>query len=148
MARDSKRRAPHVSEAEAERDRVVATLRHHYAAGRLSLEDFSARVDAAYSARDVDEVQDTLRGLSAGPLAARTASPLATAFRHEGFLITAAVFAVIEVFFVAVWAAAGAAYFWPIWPALVCAFILALVLVGLTAEAAQRRRKRARRAVR
>jgi uncharacterized membrane protein len=130
------------SESDAERERVVAVLRHHYAAGRLTLEDFTERIDRAYSAGTMDELEATTRGLAAGPLALESRGPLATALRHEGFLIPAAVFGVIETVLIAAWVVAGAGYFWPIWPALVILLVLSLILIGLTAEAAQHRRRR------
>ena len=44
---------------DAEREAVAAELREHYAQGRLSMEDFSQRLDAAYAARtrgDLDKL--------------------------------------------------------------------------------------------
>ncbi len=44
---------------DAEREAVAAELREHYAQGRLSMEDFNQRLDAAYAARtrgDLDKL--------------------------------------------------------------------------------------------
>lgn len=46
--------APRVSDSD--RDRTVATLGEHAAAGRLSLEEFDTRAQAAYAARTVDDL--------------------------------------------------------------------------------------------
>jgi hypothetical protein len=48
---------------DAEREAVAAELREHYAQGRLSLEDFNQRVDAAFAARtrgDLDKLINDL----------------------------------------------------------------------------------------
>jgi hypothetical protein len=54
---------PAVRASDADRDRVVARLREHCAEGRLTLEEFSARVDEAYSARTVGDLETVLREL-------------------------------------------------------------------------------------
>jgi hypothetical protein len=41
---------------DADRDAVVAQLREHYAAGRLSLEEFQYRLDAVYRAQTIREL--------------------------------------------------------------------------------------------
>ena len=40
--------------SDADRERAVSSLRDHLVAGRLTLEEFSERVEAAYSARVVE----------------------------------------------------------------------------------------------
>lgn len=63
----------HVSDAE--RERAVGSLRDHLLAGRLTLEEFSERVELAYSARVGRELARAQRGLpepgSASALSAR-----------------------------------------------------------------------------
>jgi hypothetical protein len=54
---------------DADRDRVVATLREHYAGGRLTLEEFSSRSDLALSARSRVDLWTALAGLSVAPFA-------------------------------------------------------------------------------
>ena len=46
-----------------------------------------------------------------------------------GFTITAGVFAALELFLCAIWLAAGAGYFWPVWPALGLGIALGVVFV-------------------
>src|SRR6266508_389423 len=99
MARERQRRALGVSQSEAEREQVAATLRHHYAAGSLSIDEFTERVDRAYAAETVDELRAVLAGLSAPPLSV-SGGRLGLVLRHEGFLIPAAVFGAIEVFLI------------------------------------------------
>jgi hypothetical protein len=49
--------------SDADRDRVAAALQEHYAAGRLSAEEFDQRVDAAMAARTLDELDRLLADL-------------------------------------------------------------------------------------
>ena len=58
---------------DAEREAVAGQLREHYAAGRLSIEEFQARLDAAYAAATADQLRRVTADLPAagpGPAAA------------------------------------------------------------------------------
>jgi hypothetical protein len=46
-----------------DRDRILSTLREHYARGRLTLEEFSARSDLVFASRTYGELRAALRGL-------------------------------------------------------------------------------------
>jgi Domain of unknown function (DUF1707)/Cell wall-active antibiotics response 4TMS YvqF len=60
-SRDSERvSAPDLRASDAEREQVASALREHLVAGRLTLDEFSERVDAAHAARTVGEL-DALR---------------------------------------------------------------------------------------
>jgi uncharacterized protein DUF1707 len=48
---------------DAEREAVAAELREHYAQGRLSIEDFNERIDAAYAARTRADLDRLTRDL-------------------------------------------------------------------------------------
>jgi Domain of unknown function (DUF1707)/Cell wall-active antibiotics response 4TMS YvqF len=52
-----------VRASDAERERVAVALREHCAAGRLTLEELSARLDEAYRARTGGELEAALREL-------------------------------------------------------------------------------------
>jgi hypothetical protein len=52
--------------SDAERERAAASLREHCAAGRLTLEELSERLDEAYQARTGGELERALRELPAG----------------------------------------------------------------------------------
>ena len=54
---------PRIRASDADRDGVTAALREHYAAGRLSEEEFDQRVDAAMVARTIEELDDLLADL-------------------------------------------------------------------------------------
>jgi hypothetical protein len=57
--------------ADADRDRTAAALREHLAAGRLTAEEFDERLDKAYAAKTLGELDDLmtdLPGTDLGPL--------------------------------------------------------------------------------
>jgi hypothetical protein len=56
---------PAVRASDAEREQVVADLREHAAQGRLTLEEFSERVDQAYGAKTLAELEQAKRELPA-----------------------------------------------------------------------------------
>jgi Domain of unknown function (DUF1707) len=58
---------PELRVADADRERAVVELREHAVAGRLTLEEFSERVDQAYAARTRGELDVVLRELPPAP---------------------------------------------------------------------------------
>jgi Domain of unknown function (DUF1707) len=54
---------PNIRASDADRDRAAALLREHHAAGRLTPEEFSERLDRAFSARTVGEIDGLLKDL-------------------------------------------------------------------------------------
>jgi DUF1707 SHOCT-like domain/Cell wall-active antibiotics response LiaF, C-terminal len=56
---------PDVRASDAEREQVVAELREHAAEGRLTLEEFSGRIDEAYGAKTRAELERVKRDLPA-----------------------------------------------------------------------------------
>jgi class 3 adenylate cyclase len=101
--------------SDADRERVAERLREHYGAGRLSEDDLSERVEAAYGVRTMSELAALTADLPAAPGHARRPrrGALATSVR-----IHLTVYLVVNLMLVAIWAAAGAGYFWPVWPIL------------------------------
>ena len=62
--------SPDLRASDADRDRAVAELREHTATGRLTLEEFSERVDRAVAARTLSELEEIRGDLpTAGPVA-------------------------------------------------------------------------------
>jgi DUF1707 SHOCT-like domain/Protein of unknown function (DUF2516) len=49
--------------SDADRERVTQELRHHFEAGRLTLDDFNDRLDATFNARTVGELFEVTRDL-------------------------------------------------------------------------------------
>jgi hypothetical protein len=98
--------------SDAERDAVVAQLREHGGAGRLSIEELDERIAAALAAptrRDLAALVADLPRLPRPRDAARERRELRDHVRSY-----VAVMALLLV----IWALTGAAYFWPIWPIL------------------------------
>ena len=61
---------------DAEREAVAEQLREHYAAGRLTIDEFRARLDAAYSATTAAGLSRVTADLpAAGPAPARHGEP-------------------------------------------------------------------------
>jgi len=71
---------------DAEREAVAGQLREHYAAGRLSIDEFRARLDAAYAAATADELRRVITDLPAagpGPAAGPALAGPAPAARYR-----------------------------------------------------------------
>jgi hypothetical protein len=60
-----KEQLPALRASDAEREQVVAELREHAAQGRLTLEEFSQRIDEAYGAKTLAELEEVKRELPA-----------------------------------------------------------------------------------
>lgn len=114
--------------SDQERDRVAAEIREHYAAGRLSEEEFDERVSAAYAARTQGQLEALRRDLPALPpsvaeqraeLATRRSRLQRQMLQQTGGGLLAFVICTL------VWLAAGAhGGFWPVWVALAPAITL------------------------
>jgi hypothetical protein len=114
---------PELRVSDQERERTVSEIREHFAAGRLTDDELSERVQAAYDARTVGELQSLRADLPKLPatraeqraeLAQRRGELQRRLLQQSGGAVGA--FLVCTV----IWAAAGATgMFWPIWIALV-----------------------------
>jgi class 3 adenylate cyclase len=109
------RNTPGVRASDADRERVAELLRDHFGAGRLSEEELSERVEAAYGVRTTSELETLTADLpsASGPRPARRRSALETSVR-----IHFTVYVLVNLMLIGIWAASGAGYFWPIWPIL------------------------------
>ena len=54
---------PRIRASDADRDRVAALLREHHAAGRLTADEFNERLDKAYAAKTLGELDELLADL-------------------------------------------------------------------------------------
>jgi uncharacterized protein DUF1707 len=105
--------------SDADREQAADALREHFAAGRLTEEELSDRIDAVYRATTVQELNHLRRdlpSLPASPQASRTelahrrAELRRQLLQHAGGAFTP--FAACTV----IWAASGAdSAFWPVW---------------------------------
>jgi hypothetical protein len=121
-----------------ERERVVAALRKQFADGKLSLDDFGDRVEAAYAAVTADDLYLTVGGLdvatspaSVVPHAAGAPAPPAppavparpparrdkAAIARKSFYGHLGPYVVVNAFLVMIYVITSfGGYFWPIWP--------------------------------
>ena len=99
--------------ADVDRDLAVTRLGEHAAAGRLSAEELDERADRALAARTRGELDAVFVDLPYQATRQRRArrgrDELAEHLRA---------FVLVNLLLIAIWAAAGAGYFWPIWPLL------------------------------
>jgi hypothetical protein len=119
---------PNIRASDTDRDRTASLLREHLAAGRLSPEEFSERLDRAFSAKTVGEIDGLLRDLPGIDLyrlpdAALTRYPRQAGDKsrrggHNRAWRAAwgCWFTVVLVCFV-VWGLSGRGYVWPLWVA-------------------------------
>jgi hypothetical protein len=122
-------KAPLIRASDTDRDRAVDQLRQHLADGRLTMEEFTERVDEAYEARTTADLQRALRELPHVRVTEpRTPEQREKATRHQfkkqrelrSHLVT---FVLVNTFLVAIWLATSVAagepiFFWPIFPIL------------------------------
>jgi hypothetical protein len=125
---------PHMRASDADRERVVEALRKHAADGRLSVAELEQRSASAYGARTLAELAPLLVDLpEPTPLAwARPRGVSRPAVRP--IVLVAAVL-------IAVWAATGFGFFWPLWPILAVLWFAGPRAYGRRAVCARPRRR-------
>ena len=138
---------PALRAADSDRDSAAADLREHFAAGRLSEAELSERLEAAYRASTLAELERLRADLPDPRPLPVPASPRELARRRVYQDAEAVV--IIDVGCVAIWAVTGAnGEFWPIWVILVSALRIARDawrLLGPAPESSPRQRHRHRR---
>ena len=125
---DAARGGREIRASDAEREQVVEQLREHFGAGRLSQEELSARVEAAYGSGtlrdlevltlDLPDARQGLRPAEQRPPAPRKPQSKARRALWLSFRIHLTVYVLVNVLLIGIWAASGGGYFWPVWPAL------------------------------
>jgi hypothetical protein len=78
---------PTLRASDADRDRTVAALQRHTVAGRLSLDEFSDRVGAAYRAATVADLVAVIHDLPALPPEAPAAPARSPGAQHHQLAI-------------------------------------------------------------
>jgi len=149
MADDEASSAPPALRAsDAERERTATLLRDHAGAGRLTPEELDERLDAAYAARTVAELEMLLRDLPAHGAMGAPQPPARSPHREiarrrvaqavgQAVLVTLAA--------VAIWLATGAnGSFWPKWVVLVMAIRVAFRTWGELGPAGRAERRHQR----
>ena len=56
---------PRIRASDDDRERTVSLLREHHAAGRLTLDEFNERLDKAYAAKTLGELDELMSDLPA-----------------------------------------------------------------------------------
>jgi len=100
--------------SDAEREETVSLLSEHAGHGRLDVSELGERLDRAYAARTRVDLAAVLGDLPAIVPPARREAARAAGRRELVGHVRA--FVVVNVLLIALWAATGAGYFWPIWP--------------------------------
>ena len=134
-----------------DRERVVASLRDHYAAGRLNGEEFNERLDKAYAATTLGQLADLQTDLpapqlaqpsvpaqTAGPVMARSGRSLAEWRAAFGSWLSVSLVCFV------IWLLSGAAAnLWFLWPSgIYGAVLLARWVSGAPAPTSRRRYRR------
>jgi len=121
---DGEALSPALRASDAERERTATTLREHTAAGRLTPEELSDRLDAAYEARTVGELDALVADL---PTASAPAPKPAKRPEHDRLLHIVGLAVLASAICVVVWLATGAdSPFWPKWVLLACGIRVAV----------------------
>jgi hypothetical protein len=112
-------RPPRLRASDADRERTVEQLRRHHADGRLDLEEFSERMERAYAAKTMAELDELMTDLprDTSPAAPRPAGSLdeRRARLRQSFYRSLATYLAVNAMLVGVWLFSGQGYFWPIW---------------------------------
>jgi hypothetical protein len=117
---------PALRASDAEREHAATTLREHTAAGRLTHEELSDRLDGVYAARTVAELDELLHDL---PAAAPPAPKAAASHAREQALHTIGYVVLLNVAANVIWLATGAnGSWWPKWVLLASVLRLAFRL--------------------
>ncbi len=126
MAGEQPTDVPALRASDAERERTATQLREHCAAGRLTPEELAERLDDAYAARTVGELDALVADLPASGDADAARPPARRAPERDRMVHLVGLAVLASVTCVAVWVATGAdGSFWPKWVILASAIRLA-----------------------
>lgn len=106
---------PDMRAADADRDRVVDSLRDHAAAGRLGTEELEDRIAVALEAQTFGELDALQADLP--KLKDRRRAEVRRAAAQRAFREHLRTYVSVMALLVVIWALTGMGYFWPVWPA-------------------------------
>ena len=101
-----------VRASDLERERAADRLRHNAATGRLTVEELTARLEAAFAARTRDQLDAQFHDLPPEPDRERRQGNRRPASGHTRAYV------LVCLGLIAIWALTGMGYFWPVWPIL------------------------------
>jgi hypothetical protein len=120
--------SPELRASDAQRDRAAAELREHYAAGRLTEDEFNERLDAIYKARTQGELRELRRDL---PVLVQRTEPAERRRKQAADVMRQTGAATVPfIICTAIWAFAGGGDFWPIWLLLIPLITLVRNVLG------------------
>jgi hypothetical protein len=96
--------------SDQEREHAATLLREHAAAGRLSMEELTGRVEATLTAQTRGELEAQFHDLPAAQESAPARRQRTSTSAHTRIYLA------VSLLMIAIWAATGMGYFWPIWP--------------------------------
>jgi hypothetical protein len=105
----------HLRVSDTERDHAADRLREHAGAGRLSMDELATRLETALAAHTQGELGALFEDLPAQPRRAPSSRARAKALALRLHL---SAYLGVSLAMIAIWAATGAGYFWPLWPIL------------------------------
>jgi hypothetical protein len=108
-------RRGHLRVSDTEREQATTSLREHTATGRLTIDELDGRLQTALAARTQGELDAIFEDLPAAPRREESSRHRARAL---GVRIHAGAYLWATLAMIAIWAATGTGYFWPIWPIL------------------------------
>ncbi len=99
--------------SDQERETAALLLREHAAAGRLSIEELSARLEITLSARNRGQLDAQFHDL---PLASRDRRGQQMQPGARGLRAHVRTYLWVSLAMIVIWAMTGTGYFWPLWP--------------------------------
>jgi hypothetical protein len=137
---------PALRASDAERERTATLLREHTAAGRLTPEELDERLETAYAARTVSELDALVHDLPASPGAPTPSRPPRSAQREgarQRLLHAIGLAVLVSAAAIGIWLAGGAeGDFWPKWVVLLSAIRVAFAAWAELGPAAGQREAR------
>ncbi|HTB51021.1 MAG TPA: DUF1707 domain-containing protein [Solirubrobacteraceae bacterium] len=105
----------HLRVSDTERERAATSLREHTTAGRLTIDELDGRLETALAARTQRELDALFEDLPAQPHRGPSSRDRAKAL---GVRIHIGAYLWASLAMIAIWAATGTGYVWPLWPIL------------------------------
>jgi hypothetical protein len=102
--------AAEIRASDQERDLAAARLREHAASGRLSMEELTGRLEATLTAQTRGKLEAQFHDLPAETQSAPARRESTGPSAHTRIYLA------VSLLMIAIWAATGMGYFWPMWP--------------------------------